>query len=254
MADDGKTTITWYGHACVEVTSPGGRTILIDPWFGNPLSPRSVDSVTSCDVLLVTHGHGDHMGEAVALASRLRPAWPCIHEMSLWLARRLPGGADAATGMNKGGTVQVAGIGVTMTTADHSAGDWNPDGSVPLYLGEPAGFVLTMENGFRIYHAGDTAVFGDMRLIGELYRPHIALLPIGGHFTMGPREAALAVELLGVKDVLPIHWGTFPILAGTPDQLRTELAERGLGDVRVHALVPGGSLAGEAGSMAGVNN
>jgi L-ascorbate metabolism protein UlaG (beta-lactamase superfamily) len=251
MAVDGKTTITWYGHACVEVTSPGGRTILIDPWFGNPLSPRSVDSVTACDLLLVTHGHGDHMGEAVALASRLRPAWPCIHEMALWLARRLPGGADAATGMNKGGTVEAAGIGVTMTTADHSAGDWNPDGSVPLYLGEPVGFVLTMENGFRIYHAGDTAVFSDMRLIAELYRPHIALLPIGGHFTMGPREAALAVELLGVKHVLPIHWGTFPILAGTPDQLRTELGARGLGDVQVHALTPGGSLAGE-GSMAGV--
>ena len=95
MAVDGKTTITWYGHACVEVTSPGGRTILIDPWFGNPLSPRTADSVTSCDVLLVTHGHGDHMGDGVALASRLRPVWPCIHEMSLWLARRLPGGAGS---------------------------------------------------------------------------------------------------------------------------------------------------------------
>jgi L-ascorbate metabolism protein UlaG (beta-lactamase superfamily) len=253
MALGDKTTITWYGHACVEVTSPGGRTILIDPWFGNPKSTRTADSVASCDVLLVTHGHGDHMGEAVALASRLRPAWPCIHEMSLWLARRLPGGADAATGMNKGGTVEVAGIGVTMTSADHSAGDWNPDGGVPLYLGEPAGFVLTMENGFRIYHAGDTAVFGDMRLIGELYRPHIALLPIGGHFTMGPREAALAVELLGVKNVVPIHYGTFPLLAGTPDQLRTELGARGLDDVEVHVLAPGGSIASEAGVMSGVS-
>ena len=155
--------------------------------------------------------------------------------------------------MNKGGTVEAAGIGVTMTSADHSAGDWNPDGGVPLYLGEPAGFVLTMEDGFRIYHAGDTAVFGDMRLIGELYRPHIALLPIGGHFTMGPREAALAVELLGVKHVVPIHYGTFPLLAGTPDQLRSELATRGLGDVQVHVLAPGASLASEAAMMAGVS-
>jgi len=113
---------------------------------------------------------------------------------------------------------------------------------VPLYLGEPAGFVIEMENGFRIYHAGDTAVFSDMRLIGELYRPDIALLPIGGHYTMGPREAAMAVEFLGVKHVLPIHYGTFPILAGTPDQLRTELGARGLGDVEVHALAPGGRL------------
>ncbi len=162
--------------------------------------------------------------------------------MSLWLARRLPGGGDATIGMNKGGTVSAAGLKVTMTQADHSAGDWNPDGGVPLYLGEPAGFVVEMENGFRVYHAGDTAVFGDMRLIGELYQPDLALLPIGGHFTMGPREAALAVDLLGVKHVLPIHYGTFPILAGTPAELSAELKARRLSGVTVHALEPGGTL------------
>lgn len=236
------TRISWFGHACVEVLTPGGKTILFDPWFGNPSSPKRAEAVSACDLLLVTHGHADHMGDAVALASRLRPAWPCIHEMSLWLGRRLPGGNDAVIGMNKGGTVRAAGITVTMTHADHSAGDWNADGGVPLYLGEPAGFVVELENGFRIYHAGDTAVFGDMRLIGELYRPDLALLPIGGHYTMGPREAALAVELLGVKHVLPIHYGTFPILAGTPDELRAELAARGLADVTVSALRPGETL------------
>ncbi len=240
MALPAGTTITWYGHACVEVRTPGGKVILIDPWFGNPRSPRSADSIERCDLLLVTHGHGDHMGDAVALASRLRPAWPCIHEMSLWLARRLPGGGDAATGMNKGGTVSAAGLRITMVHADHSAGDWNPGGETTLYLGEPVGFVVELENGFRFYHAGDTAVFGDMRLIRDLYRPDLALLPIGGHFTMGPREAALAVELLGVKHVVPIHYGTFPLLAGTPDQLRAELAARGLGEVEVHAPEPGG--------------
>ena len=184
------------------------------------------------------------MGDAVALASRLRPAWPCIHEMSLWLARRLPGGADAVTGMNKGGTVEVGRARgdddrpptTRPATGTRTAACRSTSASRP-------GSCVTMENGFRIYHAGDTAVFSDMRLIGELYRPHIALLPIGGHFTMGPREAALAVELLGVKHVLPIHYGTFPILAGTPDQLRTELAARGLGDVEVHALAPGRQLA-----------
>jgi L-ascorbate metabolism protein UlaG (beta-lactamase superfamily) len=242
MALGRDTTFTWYGHACVEVTTPGGKTILIDPWFGNPKSTKAPDSVARCDLLLVTHGHGDHMGDAVALASRLRPAWPCIHEMSLYLGRRLPGGNDAVIGMNKGGTVDVAGVHVTMTTADHSAGDWNPDGGVPLYLGEPAGFVVEVENGFRFYHAGDTAAFGDMRLIGELYKPELALLPIGGHYTMDPKAAALAVELLGVKHVVPIHYGTFPALAGTPDQLRSELAARGLSDVTVHALEPGGTL------------
>ncbi|KRT64006.1 MAG: hypothetical protein XU10_C0005G0030 [Chloroflexi bacterium CSP1-4] len=228
-------TFTWYGHACVEIATDGGRHILIDPWFGNPTSPKSSDAVDRCDLLLVTHGHSDHMGDAVALASRLRPAWPCIHEMSLWLARRLPGGADQVIGMNKGGTVEAAGLRVTMVRAEHSAGDWAADLGVPLYLGEPAGFVVELENGRRVYHAGDTDVFGDMRLIGELRRPDVAFLPIGGHYTMGPREAALAVELLGVQTVVPIHYGTFPILAGTPDQLRLELAARGLASVEVVA-------------------
>jgi L-ascorbate metabolism protein UlaG (beta-lactamase superfamily) len=239
---DRDTTFTWYGHACVEVRTPGGKVILIDPWFGNPRSPRSAESVQSCDLLLVTHGHGDHMGDAVALASRLRPAWPCIHEMSLWLARRLPGGADATIGMNKGGTVEVAGVRVTMVRADHSAGDWNPGGETTLYLGEPAGFVVELENGFRFYHAGDTNVFGDMALIRDLYRPDIALLPIGGHYTMGPREAALAVELLGVQHVMPIHYGTFPALAGTPAALRAELDARGLAQVEIHVPEPGGRV------------
>jgi len=244
MGLDAATTITWYGHACVEVKTPGGKTILIDPWFGNPKSPKPAAAVTACDLLLVTHGHSDHFGDALALASRLRPTWPAIHELSLWLARRLPGGADAVTGMNKGGTFAFGDIGVTMVGADHSAGDWNPGAETTLYLGEPAGFVIRLENGFTIYHAGDTNVFAEMRFIGELYRPNLALLPIGGHFTMGPREAALAVELLGVDAVAPIHWGTFPILAGTPDQLRTELDARGLGQVDVHGWAPGETLRG----------
>ncbi len=242
MSLDSGATITWYGHACVEVRTPGGAVILIDPWFGNPRSPRTADSVDRCDLLLVTHGHNDHMGDAVALASRLRPTWPCMHEMSLWLARRLPGGGDATIGMNKGGTFEADGIKVTMVHADHSAGDWNPGGETTLYLGEPVGFVVELENGFRFYHAGDTAVFGDLRLIGEQYRPELAMLPIGGHFTMGPRDAALAVELLGVKHVMPLHYGTFPILAGTPAEWRTELDARGLTDVEIHAPEPGGTL------------
>jgi L-ascorbate metabolism protein UlaG (beta-lactamase superfamily) len=242
MPIDRDTTITWHGHACVEIRTPGGKTVLIDPWFGNPRSTKTADEVDRCDVLLVTHGHGDHLGDAVAIASRTRPAWLAIHEMSLWLGRQLPGGADAVIGMNKGGTVEAAGIKVTMTTADHSAGDWNGGAETTLYLGEPAGFVLELENGFRVYHAGDTTVFGDMALIRDLHRPDIALLPIGGHFTMDPRQAALAVELLGVKHVMPIHYGTFPLLAGTPDQLRQELAARNLGDVEVHAPEPGQSV------------
>jgi L-ascorbate metabolism protein UlaG (beta-lactamase superfamily) len=242
MALDRDTTITWYGHSCFEVRTPGEKVILLDPWFGNPTSPKAADEVDRCDLLLVTHGHSDHMGDAVALGSRLRPTWPAIHEMSLWLGRRLPGGNDAVIGMNKGGAVEADGITVTMTTAQHSAGDWNAAGETTLYLGEPAGFVIELENGFRIFFAGDTDVFGDMRIIRELHQPDLAFLPIGGHFTMGPRGAAIAAEYLGVRHVIPMHYGTFPKLAGTPDELRRELETRGL-DVEVHSPERGGSVA-----------
>ena len=241
MPLDPGTTITWYGHSCVEVTTPGGRTILIDPWFANPKSPRAPAAVDKCDVMLVTHSHFDHFGDALAIASRTRPAWPAIHELSLWLGRNYAH-KDSVIGMNKGGTVEVAGVKVTMTHADHSSGDIYGAAEAPIYLGEPVGAIVELENGYRLFHAGDTALFGDLRLIGDLYRPQLAMLPIGGHFTMGPREAALAVEWLGVKDVLPLHYGTFPLLTGTPDELRTALGDRGLSDVTVHAPEPGGKL------------
>jgi L-ascorbate metabolism protein UlaG (beta-lactamase superfamily) len=235
------TTITWWGHACVEVTTPGGLTILFDPWFANPKSPKSPDDVDRCDVMLVSHGHSDHFGNALPIASRTRPRWPAIHELQLWLGS-VYSAPDDCVGFNKGGTIEVKGLKVTMTSADHSAGDWDNAAGTPRYLGEPAGFVVELEDGSRLYFAGDTNVFGDMRLIRDLYRPDLAMLPIGGHYTMGPREAALAVELLGVPEVLPIHYGTFPILAGTPDQLREELAKRSLGDVTVHTPAPGESV------------
>ncbi|HEV8490413.1 MAG TPA: metal-dependent hydrolase [Candidatus Limnocylindrales bacterium] len=241
MALDPKSAITWYGHSCVEIATPGGVTVLIDPWFANPNSPRAPDAVDRCDVMVVTHSHFDHFGDALAIASRTRPTWPAIHELSLWLGRNYAH-KDSVIGMNKGGTVDARGVKVTMTHADHSAGDIYGTSESPIYLGEPVGVVLELESGYRLFHAGDTALFSDLRLIAELYRPELAMLPIGGHFTMGPREAAMAVEWLGVKDVLPLHYGTFPVLAGTPDQLRQELAARGLGDVTVHAPEPGGRL------------
>jgi L-ascorbate metabolism protein UlaG (beta-lactamase superfamily) len=238
------TTITWYGHSCFRFDTAGGRVIILDPYFENPNSPIKAEAVDRCDLLLVSHGHFDHFGDALAIKSRLRPIWPCIHELSLWLPRRLPAGDEGVIGMNKGGTVEAAGIRVTMVGADHSAGDWNAAGETTLYLGDPVGFVIELEDGYRIYFAGDTQVYSDMRLIHDLHRPDLAMLPIGGHFTMDPVAAALAVEFLAVEDVVPMHYGTFPVLVGTPDQLRAALAERGLDGVTVHAPAPGGTVGG----------
>lgn len=236
----GNATFTWYGHSCWEVRTAAGTTILLDPWFGNPRSPKAPDAVDACDLMLVTHGHSDHFGDAVAIASRTRPSWPCIHEMSLWLGRNYAHN-DAVVGMNKGGTVESAGIKVTMVRADHSAGDLYGGAESPIYFGEPVGLIVELEDGFRFYFAGDTDVFSDLRLIAERFRPDAAFLPIGGHFTMDPSSAAIAVELLGVKDVVPMHYGTFPLLAGTPEALREALAARGVAGVTVHAAEPGGS-------------
>ena len=228
--------LTWLGHATFKITTPSGKVIVVDPWVdGNPMCPKAAKKLTRVDTVLITHGHGDHIGDAVKIAKKFKPQMISIYETSLWLASK---GVKNTTGMGKGGTIKAGEIEVTMVNALHSNGI--EDGKKMIYGGEPCGYILRLPGGLRIYHAGDTAIFGDMKLIAELYEPEIAMLPIGDYYTMGPREAAMAIRLLNVKHVVPMHYGTFPVLTGTPEKLK-ELT-KDIPGLEIHALKPGESI------------
>jgi L-ascorbate metabolism protein UlaG (beta-lactamase superfamily) len=225
-------SLTWLGHASFRIDSPGGKRVYVDPWLGNPKCPDAEKEPERIDLIALTHGHDDHVGETVQLAKRFGCPVIALVELRGWLSGQgLP--EDMSQAPNKGGTAEAAGIKVTMTGAHHSSSAFGDDGT-PIYLGEPAGLVIELEDGTTLYFAGDTNVFGDMQLIGRIYEPDVAVLPIGDHFTMGPREAAVALELLGTRRCVPCHYGTFPLLRGTPDELR-RLAP----DVEVIAPDPG---------------
>ena len=219
--------LTWLGHASFRLDA-GGKRIYVDPFLnGNPKCPDDEKDPGTVDVIAITHGHGDHVGDAVDLAKKHGATVIAPVE----LAGRLDSqGVENVKDPNKGGIVEIDGIKFTLTHAQHSSSD--NDGN---YTGEPCGIVVRAE-GKTIYFAGDTNVFGDMQnVIARLYAPDVAVLPIGDHYTMGPDEAALAVELLGVKRVVPCHWGTFPALVGTPDALASKVG----GDVTVEKIEPG---------------
>jgi L-ascorbate metabolism protein UlaG (beta-lactamase superfamily) len=222
--------VTWLGHASHRIDSPNGKRIYVDPWLDNPKCPDNEKDPERCDVIALTHGHSDHVGSVVDISKKFTPEIVAIIELKEWVGEQ---GAEVGEmpGFNKGGTVEVEGIKFTLVNAFHSSGA--PDGS---YVGEAGGLVIEFENGTTLYVAGDTCVFGDMQLIGRIYKPDVAVLPIGGHFTMDPREASVALELLGTKRCIPYHYGTFPLLTGTPDELRQQAP-----GVEVIELQPGES-------------
>jgi len=228
-------TLTWLGHAAFRIDTASGKRIYVDPWLkGNPKCPEAEQEPERCDLIALTHGHDDHIGNTVEIAKRFECPVIAPVEVRGWLSTKGLS-EDMSEALNKGGTRNVDGIKITLTNAHHSSSAF--ENGTFVYLGEPCGLVIELDDGFKVYFAGDTCVFGDMALIARIYQPQLAVLPIGGHFTMDPRAAAVPLELLAVKRRVPSHYGTFPMLRGTPAELR-ELAPA----VEVHEPEPGGSV------------
>lgn len=236
MKPSERPTFTYLGHSTLRCDLPDGQVMVIDPWVQtNPRCPESLHEFDRIDAILITHAHADHVGDAVALAKKYQPkVVVATYELCNWLASQ---GVAHCSGMNLGGTQEVLGTRVTQVMAHHTS-SIEAGGALPIYGGVATGFVVTLPNGFSFYHAGDTALFSDMQLIAELYRPRLAFLPIGDVYTMDPRQAAIACRFLEVREVVPIHWGTFPALTGRPEHLRHELASLGV-NCEVVALEPG---------------
>jgi L-ascorbate metabolism protein UlaG (beta-lactamase superfamily) len=231
------TRITWLGHATVLIQTAKGTNLLIDPFIGqNPAYPKSFTLPDTIHYILLTHGHGDHISDAAPVAARHASTIVAIYELADYMSGK---GVKNTIGLNLGGTVQLNDVAATMVEAKHSSGAQDENGT--HYVGVAAGFVLKIEDGPVLYHSGDTAVFGDMKIIHELYKPEVVMLPIGGHYTMGPKEAALAVRLLAPRTILPLHFGTFPPLTGTPVQLSEQLGQDGAG-FEVIRWAPGETL------------
>ena len=234
----GGTRITYLGHSTFQFVTAGGEQILIDPFLANnPQTPEELKQVGELDTMLITHGHFDHFEDAIPVARQTGALAVANFEIFAYLQSQ---GIENAMPVQKGGTSQVGGIKVTATHAYHSSSIQTEDGSV-IYGGEPMGYIIEFESGFKLYHAGDTAIFGDMQLIGELYGPDLALLPIGNQVVMSPFEAAHAARLLGVGHVVPIHYGTFPFVPGTAEEFQEHVG--GISpDTTVHVMQPGEEL------------
>ena len=229
--------LIYMGHSTFKIKSPEGKIIIVDPWVaGNPMCPDNLKKIEHVDILAITHAHFDHIDDVSGIGKEFQPKVVGIVETCEWLHVK---GVENIMPMNKGGTQQVDGIKFTMVHADHSCGIQEEDGTI-TYGGEAAGYVIEFENGFKVYHAGDTAVFSDMKLIAEIYEPELIMIPIGDLFTMSPVEAAHACRFLSPKYVIPMHYGTFPVLTGTPADLR--ILTQDLEDIEIIELKPGETL------------
>jgi L-ascorbate metabolism protein UlaG (beta-lactamase superfamily) len=232
MPGSGALSITWLGHSTFLLTSPGGKRLLFDPWLkDNPSCPLDRKTIRACDLILISHAHPDHMGDAVSVARATGALVVTPYELGVWLEQK---GLQRIKSLNIGGSIELLGLKITMVHAEHSSSHLE-DGRL-VFLGPSVGYVVRFENELTIYFAGDTGLFGDMRTIGEIYNPDIAFLPIGDRFTMGPDGAARACEWLRVRQVVPMHYGTFPDLTGTPAALRALVEPR---NVQVLELKPG---------------
>ncbi len=237
MALNDGAAITWLGHACFRITSQEGKVILTDPFLvENPATPSDMKTQERVDLILPSHGHSDNFADTVDIAKSTDAKVACIFEVAQWLGKQ---GVQNVVAMNFGGSAEVDGIRVTMVPAWHSSTLQDANGDL-IAGGMACGFIIRLEDGFTIYFSGDTGVFLDMQLIGRLYQPQIAILPIGDLFTMGPMEASEAIRLLGVKRVIPMHYGTFPILTGTPAELRERTAD--VDGLEIVDLEPGNSV------------
>lgn len=233
MRAQNRPTFTYFGHSTIRCDFPTGEVVLIDPWVAqNPACPDELKKIDKIDVMLITHAHFDHCADAVDLAKEHKPLVIGTFELCAWLESK---GVENCSGMNIGGTQKIPGGKVTQVQALHTSSFSQDDGPIGDHA---TGYMVTLDSGYTFYHAGDTTVFMDMQLFADDYRPALAFLPIGDHFTMNPRQAARACRFLQVRQVIPIHWGTFPLLTGTPAALKEELANHGV-NTEMIALNPG---------------
>src|SRR3954469_3266788 len=224
----GKTEVTWYGHAAFVVKTPGGTTLAIDPWINNPANKDkgAIEKIQKLDYILISHGHSDHVGDTIALQKRTNAKIVAAFELGGQLAAA--GVPKEAAGFetlaNAGGVLKLTDeVTVALVQAVHSSGFQAAENGPVLYAGAPVGFVIQIKGGPTLYHTGDTAYFGEMKRIGERFHPDVLLACMGGHFTMDPTDAALAARDTGAKSVVPMHYGTFPVLTGTPEEFAKEL-------------------------------